>query len=78
MTAGWSCVPFTGTVRIQSPFNRLLRIVTVKCRYAAKSDWETTHRDAKAYQALGAWSKSSGIDMVKTGQSYYEADIGYM
>ena len=52
--------------------------VSLSRRYAAKSDWETTHREGKAYQALGAWSKSSGIEMVKSGQSYFEADIGYM
>ena len=56
----------------------VLPVLNVMSRYASKYDWEITHRDGQAFQALGAWSKSSGINLTKTGQSYYEGDIGYM
>ena len=48
------------------------------CRYAAKSDWEVTHRDGEAFKALKTWTEESGIKIVKSGRSYFEGGVGFM
>lgn len=48
------------------------------CRYVTKFDWEVTHRDGKAFKALQAWMKDSGLNATKSGRSYIEGSIGFM